>query len=465
MLPRITIAGLRGGSGKTILSVGLIAALNASGKNVVPFKKGPDYIDAGWLSLAAGKSCSNLDTFLVDPAEALRLFLRRARPESISVIEGNRGLFDSIDPEGSTSTAELAKLLVCPVVLMVDCTKTTRTMAALLLGCSHFDPQVDIRGVVLNRVAGSRHEKKLSDNIEKHVGIPVLGAFPKLTGADFPERHMGLLPTPEHARARESVVAMGKMVKQYVDVDAVANIARTPLIPAPGQPETPAAKAPPVVNGRPVVGVAMDSAFTFYYPENIEALENAGAVVKPVSLLSGEGLSEIDALYIGGGFPETHAEALSANPVLSGELKDLVEKGLPVYAECGGLMVLGRELVSGEKTFPMAGVLPVRFGLSERPVGHGYTVCEVQGENPFYPRGTVLKGHEFHYSYPLDFTGPEDSLAFAMTRGKGFACRRDGIVHKNVLATYTHVHALGTPQWAPALVAAADRFRREKEGS
>ncbi|MFH2098270.1 MAG: cobyrinate a,c-diamide synthase, partial [Pseudomonadota bacterium] len=283
-LPRITISGLCGGSGKTILSVGLIAAWTASGQSVVPFKKGPDYIDAGWLAQAAGRPCSNLDTFLVDPADTLALFLRRARPESFNIIEGNRGLFDSIDIEGTTSTAELAKLLVSPVVLVVDCTKTTRTMAALLMGCSHFDPQVDVRGVVLNRVANSRHEEKLRVNIERYCGIAVLGAFPKFTRDDFPERHMGLVPAPEHQWAVDAAARMGELVKKHVDIDRVADIARSPLIPEPrpgkgGLGELRLEALDAAESSRPVVGVVRDSAFQFYYPENLEALTAAGAEI------------------------------------------------------------------------------------------------------------------------------------------------------------------------------------------
>ncbi len=472
-LPRITIAGLRGGSGKTILSVGLIAAWKAAGESVVPFKKGPDYIDAGWLAQAAGCPCSNLDTFLVDPADTVSLFLRRARPESLCVIEGNRGLFDSMDPEGSTSTAELAKLLVSPVVMVVDCTKTTRTMAAMLLGLAHFDPQVDVRGVVLNRVANPRHEDKLRVNIERHCGIPVLGAFPSFSLEDFPERHMGLVPTPEHPAAVESIARMAGLVKSHVDLDRMAEIARSPLVPEPcpcagfrrqpvPPPCPPPAAAPPGPPG-PVVGVVRDSAFQFYYPENIEALAEAGARVREVSLLSGESLSGLDALYIGGGFPETHAQALSGNPVVTGELKALVEAGLPVYAECGGLMVLGLELVENGRSWPMSGVLPIRFGLSKKPKGHGYTVCTVDTENPYFPLGTILRGHEFHYSYPLEILGEPASFAFSVSRSKGLIRGRDGILHKNVLATYTHIHALGTPQWAPALVAAARRYGGDRK--
>jgi len=218
--PRIIISALRGGSGKTILSVGVIAALNKLGKSIAAFKKGPDYIDAGWLALAAGRPCYNLDSFLLSQADNLQSFLSHSIDSDISVIEGNRGLYDGIDLKGSTSTAELAKLIKCPVVLCVDCTKITRTMAAMVAGCSQFDPAVMINGVILNRVANARHEKKLRDSIEHYCGLPVIGAIPKLDEQHFPERHLGLVPTPEHDWAANSIDAISRIAEQHIDLDA-----------------------------------------------------------------------------------------------------------------------------------------------------------------------------------------------------------------------------------------------------
>ena len=224
--PRLIIAALRGGSGKTILSIGVIAALNKLGKSVAAFKKGPDYIDAGWLALAAGRPCYNLDSFLLSQSDNLQSFLSHSVDHDISIIEGNRGLYDGIDLEGSTSTAELAKLIKCPVVLCVDCTKITRTMAAIVAGCSQFDPAVMIRGVILNRVANTRHEKKLRDSIEHYCGMPVIGAIPKLGEQHFPERHLGLVPTPEHDWANNSIEAISRIAEQHIDLDTLIAIAQ-----------------------------------------------------------------------------------------------------------------------------------------------------------------------------------------------------------------------------------------------
>jgi cobyrinic acid a,c-diamide synthase len=223
--PRIIIAALRGGSGKTLLSIGITAALSKSEKSIAPFKKGPDYIDAGWLALAAGRPCYNLDSFLLNADQNLQSFLAHASNRDMSVIEGNRGLYDGIDLEGSTSTAELAKLLKCPVVLCVDCTKITRTMAAVVAGCIRFDSQVDLKGVILNRVANRRHEQKLRDSIEHYCRIPVLGAIPKLTEQLFPERHLGLVPTPEHDWATDAIDAVVNIAQDHLDLDAIVKIA------------------------------------------------------------------------------------------------------------------------------------------------------------------------------------------------------------------------------------------------
>jgi len=470
-IARIIISALRGGSGKTIVSVGLAAVLRERGCVVVPFKKGPDYIDAGWLGLAAGQPCFNLDTFLVPPEEVITSFLTRVHPDGIALIEGNRGLYDSIDTQGTTSTAELAGLLACPVVLVLDCTKSTRTMAALVTGCRVFDPTVDLRGVILNRVAGKRHEANLRANIEKHCGVPVLGALPKLPENEFPERHMGLIPTAEHAWASRSVGLAAEAVNRYLDVDRLLEIAHAPYQDAPYGAARAGATTPPIPGGtearstppsRPRVGVARDSAFQFYYPENLEALGKAGAEVVFFSLLHGGKVPAVDALYLGGGFPETHAPELAANREAALCIRDLVERGLPVYAECGGLMYLGNSLVLEGKSHPMAGILPVVFGFSTRPQGHGYTIAEVEGPNPYFETGTRLLGHEFHYSSVLEWGGSEDDLVFRMKRGKGFWKGRDGLCRKNVLATYTHIHALGTPGWASALVRRARAFKSGK---
>ena len=471
--PRIIIAALRGGSGKTLLSLGITAALSESGKSIAPFKKGPDYIDAGWLALAAGRPCYNLDSFLLNEDQNLQSFLTHSINCDLAVIEGNRGLFDGIDLEGSTSTAELAKLLQCPVVLCVDCTKITRTMAAVVSGCIQFDRQVSIKGVILNRVANKRHEKKLRDSIEHYCGIPVLGAIPKLSEQYFPERHLGLVPTPEHDWAKDSIDAVIALAQEHLDLDAIESIAfqapgfNAQMIEdtAPPEGRRRTADGQRQQNGergkKPRVGVIKDSAFQFYYPENIDALADEGAEVVFISPLKDKALPELDGLYIGGGFPETHAQQLADNTKFNTRLKALVEEGFPIYAECGGLMYLGEYLLLEGETFPMTGILPLTFDFFKRPQGHGYTIFRVEQENPYFEVGSEIRGHEFHYSKVSHFPGDKSDLVFHMQRGVGIAGDRDGILYKNVLATYTHLHAVGTPQWARALVKRAKLFKNK----
>ncbi len=459
---RIIISALRGGSGKTILSIGVIGTWKRQGKIVIPFKKGPDYIDAGWLALTAGQPCYNLDSFLLDQTQILSSFIKHSRQLSgIVVIEGNRGLYDGIDIKGTTSTAELAKLLHTPVILCLDCTKVTRTMAAVVLGCMHFDPEVRIEGIVLNRVAGTRHEQILQKSIEYHCGIPVVGALPVIDSQIFPERHMGLVPSAEHDWAKGSIQIASDMAKRYLNMEQIENIANRAI---PIELSTGMDLSGPMDDkpGRqPRIGIIRDSAFQFYYPENIEALISEGAEIIYLSPLSQEKLPDIDALYIGGGFPETHAKELARNISFKSDVKKLAEDGLPIYAECGGLIYLGEEIILDGIAYPMAGVLPVVFGLNKRPQGHGYTIVTVHGDNPFFEKGSEIRGHEFHYSWVRTFTETSECrLVFSMKRGVGIMNHRDGICYKNTLATYTHVHAMGTPAWARAMIGNALQFRK-----
>jgi len=459
-VPRLAISATRGGLGKTTLSLGIIAAWRKKGRRVGVFKKGPDFIDAGWLGVAAGRPCYNLDLFIMEKESILRSFSDHTIAVDAAVIEGNRGLYDGVDESGTYSTARLTKLLKMPVVLIVDCTKASSTVGAVVLGCQKYDPEVDIRGIILNNVLPGRHESVVRKAIEQATGLLVVGAVPRQRKGEFPERHMGLTPFHEHPEVDQAISAAAIVAEKYLDLDAMWNIACSAS--ELEIPERPAAAVFDRGEDQVTVGVIKDTAFQFYYPDNLEALERQGARILEINALRDRTLPEIDALYIGGGFPETQAAELAANDGFCRALRAAAENGLPIYAECGGLIYLGRNLKVDERTYPMTSVLPVDFVLEKRPQAHGYTILEVRGPNPFLEKGVVIRGHEFHYSRiaNLDDLPP---MAYYMERGAGINSTEDGLVYKNVLACYTHLHALGTPQWAEAMVGKAREYRTRKQ--
>lgn len=462
--PRLMIAGLRGSAGKTFVSVGLTAALRGRGQRVAPYKKGADYIDAAWLTSAAGAVCRNLDLYMVDAPAVLRSFIDTAGTADIALIEGNRGLYDGMDAEGTYSAAELAKLIGSPVALVCDCTKTTRTVGAIVQGCMQFDPDVDIVGVILNQVAGPRHESILREVITGRCGLPVLGAIPKIPDHPFPERHLGLVPPQEHEEVPEAITRTAEVAEEYLAIDSIIKLAEKAR-PLEVPRDTLSAKRKKGRSSRkrtagdstgPVkIAVLRDEAFQFYYQENLEALEREGAELLFASPLADGTLPVADALYIGGGFPETLAERLAANERFRLAVAAAVESGVPVYAECAGAVYLGEKLLMDGNTYPMTGAMPVVFGFDRKPQGHGYTSVKVVASNPFYRSGEKIRGHEFHYSRVLDLDEKKLSFVFEVERGYGVDGARDGMCIKNTLATYCHIHALGVTSWARALVRAA----------
>ena len=446
----LVIAGLAGGSGKSVVSVGITAALARQGRMVVPFKKGPDYIDAGWLQLAAGGRCYNLDPFLMTKEAIHRSFAIHSGDAELVIVEGNRGLYDGVDVKGGYSTAELAVILDLPVILVINCTKTTRTVAAMVLGCQHFDKRINIKGVVLNQIATERQRRLVTESVEHYTGIPVLGSIPRLKRDIFPMRHLGMVPHQEYTDSHGALDFLADLIVENVDLDRVEAIMGP--VPEPDIATTvqtqPAATTLPKVK----IGILQDEAFQFYYSENLEALEKAGGQLVYVNAMRDSILPELDGLYIGGGFPETSARQLAVNYTFRQSVKKAADTGLPIYAECGGLIYLGSSIVLDDEEFPLVGIFPVRFGMSVKPQAHGYTIFHVEKENAFYSRGTEVKGHEFRYSKILDWQGASDQLVLKMVRGHGFIDGRDGLTYNNVLALYTHVHADGTPDWAGKFV-------------
>lgn len=459
-IPAILVAGTSGDGGKTMVSLGLVAALKRMGKKVSVFKKGPDYIDAAWLGASAGSTCRNLDLFLMKPDVIRQSFAVHSSGFDISVIEGNRGLHDGLDAEGSNSSAELAKLLGVPVILVVNATKSTRTLAAIVLGCKQLDPDLNLAGVILNKVAGKRHVQVATEAIERYCGVPVVGAIPKLKGASrIPGRHLGLLPVDEYKGLDEALEFAAESIEKHVDLNRVLKLSET-AVPFEIKQEN---KIRHTKNEtRPRIGVLLDGAFSFYYPDNLEALENAGSKIIKVHSLVDESLPIIDALYIGGGFPETHADRLVENKKLRNSIKKAADSGLPIYAECGGLMFLSEFLLHDGIKYPMCGVLPIEVEMHKKPQGHGYVEMIVDFENPFYRKNTVLLGHEFHYSCINGNNKVKFASVCAIKRGTGIGQKRDGLTINNVFACYTHLHALSTSQWAEGMVKAASKYCRRK---
>ena len=450
----LVVAGMSGGSGKSVVSVGLVAALREAGRSVVPFKKGPDYIDAGWLTTAAGRPCYNLDPFLMDPETITHSYRTHGVGAEYAIVEGNRGLYDGVNAEGGFSTAELALHLDLPVLLVVNCSKTTRTVAALVLGCRELDRRVRIAGVILNQIATARHERIIRESMERYTDVPVLGIVPRMKRDIFPMRHLGVTPHQEYGTADEAVDQLARIARKHFDLEAI-----TSLMGETGV--SPVTEESKVVSGeRVTIGILRDAAFQFYYEENLEALRRAGARLVMINALEAGKLPDgLDGLYIGGGFPETSARQLADNVSFRESVRTMAEKGLPMYAECGGLIFLGRSIILDGREYPLAGVFPVTFGLSGKPQAHGYSIFTVDRENPFYPVGTRVKGHEFRYSTIMEWNGTSAELALRIERGVGFMDRRDGLVKKNVMALYTHVLAPGTPLWAEGLVRQALQYK------
>jgi cobyrinic acid a,c-diamide synthase len=443
-------AGLAGDSGKTLVSIGVTKALREQRLRVAAFKKGPDFIDAAWLGTAANSPGHNLDTFLM-PEDAIRQSLAKASAYAdIAVIEGNRGLFDGMDAEGSHSTAQLAKITGTPVVLVINVVKATRTVAAMIRGCEVLDPDLHLAGVILNNVGTKRQENVIRQAVANATDVPVLGVVPRLRDQNLPSRHLGLVTAMEHPNIEEALEKVGRAVNENVDISALVDLAGTAATLEPAEAPGKAPKS----NRSVRIGVLKDQAFTFYYPENLEALEDAGAELVTISPLLDKELPAIDGLYAGGGFPEVYAKELSNNESLRQSVKKAVGDGMPVWAECGGLIYLSDSLMVDGAAFPMTGVLPVVVEQIARPQGHGYVRANVDRENPFFEKETKLLGHEFHYTR-LVHDNPDVPTVLHLERGTGIGGKRDGIHIGNVVATYMHLHALSAPQWAPCIVHAA----------
>lgn len=446
---RLAIGAPHGRSGKTTVTLGLILALRQKGLTVQPFKKGPDFIDPSWLSLVAGRECRNLDLYFMNHEKLAHHFYTSSQEADIAVIEGAMGLYDGLDFEGSDSTAAVARAVNAPVILVIDATRMTRSAAALVKGFANFEEGTRIGGVILNKVARPRHEDMLRKSIEGYTGIPVVGAVPKQKNLVIADRHLGLVPAVEMERTLEIMEYLQRAVADSTDLDALINIAKS----AGPMPVVKKEDLHPVKKVR--IGVIRDKAFSFYYPENLEALCLAGAELVYVDSLRQDSLPALDGLYIGGGFPEVFAAELEQNLGMRNSIRRAAAMGMPIYAECGGLMYLARKLYYDGRSYEMCGVLPCDTKMSVKPKGHGYSAMNTIAPNYLFPMGTVVRGHEFHHSQICNYNSREIQHIFQVQRGYGVNGKIDGIIYGNTIASYNHVYAGAHPEWAVNFVAKA----------
>ena len=457
-MSRLYISATHKSSGKTTLSIGLCRNFAELGYRVRPFKKGPDYIDPLWLGQAAGRDCLNLDYNTMGQGEIRETFARAMEDADLGLIEGNVGLFDATDLAGSNSNAELAKLLEVPLILLVDVQGMSRGLAPLLLGYQAFDPSLRIAGIILNKVGGQRHEGNLRRVVEHYTDLALLGAIHRESQPRIDERHLGLMPSNESREAEAQIEDIRRMVADQVDLDTLLRISAS----APPLPRFPPIPVLAPRGGDLRIGIARDEAFGFYYPDDLEALRAAGADLIPFSPVHDQDLPEVDGLLIGGGFPEYRLRELAANRGMREAVRDFIEGGGPAYAECGGLMYLCRTLSWGDEIAPMCGVLQADVAMHERPQGRGYIQLREREAFP-WPRlpGQALEihAHEFHHS-AIVAPDPAWVYGYEVLRGSGVDGCHDGIIHKNLLASYAHLRHVGGVGWPARFIAQVRRCRR-----
>lgn len=456
---RLIIAAPMSGSGKTTVTAGLIAALAARGLRVAPFKVGPDYIDPTYHSLAAGQPCHNLDPWLLPPERILASFARRSRLADIALIEGMMGLFDGLSSlDDSGSAAHIARLLNAPVLLVLDASAMARSAAAIVRGFCDFDPRVRLAGVILNQVGGAGHAQMVQEAIAATTGVPVLGYLPRSEALQLPERHLGLIPTaeprPEGSHWQIWVEQARAAVEATVDVAAIIALAETagPLpMPAADDPFASWAQTT-----RAVIAVAYDAAFNFVYEDNLDLLRAAGAEIALFSPLHDAALPRgTQGIYLCGGFPERYGAELAQNVVIFEQLRRAHAAGLPIYAECGGLMVLTEAIVDADgKRYPMAGLLPGWAAMQPR-LTLGYRTLRALADNWLWRSGEEMRGHEFHYSTWCNRAPSLPYLYEIQPSAYQPAPQLEGAWQGNLIASYTHLHFLTRPELAARFALAA----------
>jgi len=464
-IPRILIAGDRSSAGKTTISTGIMSVLKDMGYKVQPFKVGLDFIDPSYHTEVTGRHSRNLDGYLMSENAVREVFSHAAEGADIAVIEGVRGLFEGLEATSDTgSTAQIAKILKCPVILVINARSITRSTAALVLGYKSFDPGVNIVGVILNNIGSPRHGEKAKVAIETYTDTPVIGEIPRNDSMKISMRHLGLIPALEGRRRvadfDENLVRIKSIIKEGIDISRFISLARSaePL----AKPQERIFIQGPTGSGVRIA-VALDEAFNFYYRDNLELLELAGAELVYFSPVNDSALPRVDGIYIGGGYPELFAQELEDNDSMRESIKQAAKEGMPIYAECGGLMYLTQEIstdVSGSGkyhmaemqggTFRMVGAVPGRTLMGHKRVV-SYNIGSFVKDNVIGRAGTAFIGHEFHHSEIVDL--PEDTeFAIRLERGTGIKGELDGILVKNTLAAYAHLHAASYTGFAGSFV-------------
>lgn len=431
-------------SGKTSVSIGLAGAMVKRGLSVQSFKRGPDYIDPIWLNSASGKPCYNLDFNTQSASEIDTLFALKSSGADARFVEGSKGLYDGLDVCGADSNAALAKQLALPVVLVIDCNGMTRGIAPLLLGYQAFDADINIAGVILNKTGGTRHEGKLRQAVETYTNIPILGMLGKSRSMEIPERHLGLMPANEMESAAKIIANLTRAVEDGIDLDVIIalgdkNFSGDVLTRAPQQSDV-------------TIAVAKDAAFGFYYPDDLEAFEQAGAKLVFFDTLHDTELPACDGLFLGGGFPETQMQALHANASMRASIKSALEAGLPCYAECGGLMYLSKSISYQGACADMVGAINGTITMSDRPQGRGFVKLQGTGSCPWPGMtgdGERIAAHEFHYAQ-LDGLKSDINYAYAVKRGFGIDGMHDGLITGNCMASFSHLRNTAKTPWVPA---------------
>jgi cobyrinic acid a,c-diamide synthase len=451
-MAHLYISAAQKSSGKTTLSIGLCRAWRDAGVRVQPFKKGPDYIDPLWLTEACSRPCYNLDFHTMRRAEIVDAFAHELDTADLGLIEGNVGLFDSIDPAGSNSNAELAKLLGAPVVLVINCHGMGRGIVPLLLGYQAFDRELNLAGVILNKVGGTRHARNLIAALEHYTDLPVLGVMHRDDEIEIAERHLGLMPSNEAEAAEAFIDRICGRVAEQVDLSrmlAIAEAAPRPPLHAP--PPSIRPSAGDLVR----IGIARDAAFGFYYPDDLRALGAAGAELVELSPLADRELPPVDALYIGGGFPECRMAELEANRGMREQIAEFIARGGPVYAECGGLMYLCEAIGWKGERREMVGALKAEVRLHARPQGRGYVRLRETSDFPWpgEPGGSggEIPAHEFHHSSVVA-PDPAWRYGYHVLRGVGIDGAHDGVVQGHLMACYSHLRDVGGVGWTRRFV-------------